>query len=168
MSQKPKLIILRGPSGAGKSTVAKALFAGAQKPTVLIEQDHYRFIFKPAGGQVNSRAIHKMIKDNVLVALKDGYDVIMEGIFNVNAYAQTFREIFAGHPANNFVFTFDISFEETLKRHRTKPNKDAWSESDMKDWYHPKDFLGYDFEYVISEESSEEQIKQLIKRVTQL
>lgn len=48
-----KLIILRGPSGSGKSTVAKMLFDGAVRRTALIEQDHYRFIFKPPGVAAN-------------------------------------------------------------------------------------------------------------------
>lgn len=160
-----KLIILRGPSGAGKSTVAKELFKEAKKPTVLIEQDYYRFIFKPAGGKVNSKTIHHMIKPNVLIALQDNYDVILEGIFNVKSYKKTFKEIFAVHKSDNYIFTFDVSFEETLRRHRTKPNKDEWSETDMKNWYHPKDFMGYDFEYIVTEASSEKEIVRKIKEI---
>jgi predicted kinase len=160
---KSKLIILRGPSGAGKSTVAKELFGQAKEPTVLIVQDYYRFIFKPAGGAVNSKAIHDMIKANVLIALEDNYDVILEGIFNVNSYKETFEDIFAVHELENYIFTFDISFEETLRRHRTKPNKDDWTEADMKDWYHPKDFMGYDFEHIVTEDLSEKEIVKSIK-----
>jgi adenylate kinase family enzyme len=160
-----KLIILRGPSGAGKSTAARSLFGQAKKPTVLIEQDYYRFIFKPAGGMVNSKSIHKMIKANVLIALQDNYDVILEGIFNVNSYQETFAEIFAAHTSENYIFTFDISFEETLRRHRKKPNKDEWTEADMKDWYHPKDFMGYEFEHVVAENLSEKEIAKTIKEI---
>jgi uridine kinase len=164
-NEKGKLIILRGPSGAGKSTAAKELFKQAKKPTVLIEQDYYRFIFKPAGGKVNSKSIHKMIKANVLIALQDNYDVILEGIFNVKSYKETFAEIFAVHTSNNYIFTFDVSFEETLRRHRTKPNKDEWSETDMKDWHHPKDFMGYDFEYIVTEDFSERETVKKIKEI---
>jgi adenylate kinase family enzyme len=160
------LIILRGPSGAGKSTVAKELFKQAKKPMVLIGQDYYRFIFKPAGGKANSKSIHQMIKANALIALQDNYDVILEGIFNVKSYKETFAKIFAVHTSDNYVFTFDISFEETLRRHRTKPNKDEWSETDMKDWYHPKDFMGYDFEYIVTEASSAKKTAKKIKEIT--
>ena len=163
-----KLIVLRGPSGAGKSTAARSLFEQAKKPTVLIEQDYYRFIFKPAGGMVNSKSIHKMIKANVLIALQDNYDVILEGIFNVKSYKATFAEIFAVHKSNNYIFTFDVSFEETLRRHRTKPNKDEWTEADMKDWYHSKDFMGYDFEHIVAEDSSEGEIARKIKEIAGL
>ncbi|HEY5153007.1 MAG TPA: AAA family ATPase [Candidatus Saccharimonadales bacterium] len=161
-----KLIILRGPSGAGKSTVAKELFGRAKAPVVLIEQDHYRFIFKPAGGLVNSKTIHRMIKANVLIALEDGYDVILEGIFNVSSYKATFDEIFAVHKTGNCSFMFDVSFDETLRRHRTKPNKDQWSEADMKDWYHPKDYMGYDFEHIITETVSACETVNKIRTIT--
>jgi predicted kinase len=163
-----KLVILRGPSGSGKSTVAKTLFEQAKKPTVLIDQDHYRFIFKPAGGKINSKTIHQMIKGNVLAALKDHYDVILEGILNIRSYKETFEEIFAVHKTQNYIFTFDISFEETLRRHRTKLNKDEWSESDMKEWYKLKDFMGYEFEYKIPENSSKNETINKIKEIVNL
>jgi adenylate kinase family enzyme len=163
-----KLVILRGNSGSGKSTIAKALFEQAKEPTALIEQDHYRFTFKPAGGTLNSKTIHKMIKANVLIALSENYDVILEGIFNVKSWKVIFDEIFEIHPKNNFIFYFDISFEETIKRHRTKPNKDEWSEKDMKDWYNSKDFMNYDFEYVIEEKSTKNETIKKIKETTKL
>ena len=74
-----KLIIVRGPSGSGKSTIAKALFEKAEKPVAFIAQDYYRFMFKPAGGggKYNSSAIHQMIKNDVLIALENRYDVIL-------------------------------------------------------------------------------------------
>ena len=118
-----KFIVLRGPSGSGKSTVARRLFESAKQKTCLIEQDYYRFIFNPAGGgsRPNSDTIHKMIKLNVLAALDDGYDVILEGILSVKSYAELLNDIFRQHPKNNFMFYFDISFEETVRRHHTKP-----------------------------------------------
>jgi adenylate kinase family enzyme len=163
-----KLIILRGNSGSGKSTVAKALFEQVTKPAVLIEQDYYRFIFKPAGGTLNSKTIHKMIKANVLAALKDNYDVILEGIFNVKSWKVIFDEIFEIHPKDNFIFYFDISFEETLRRHRTKPNKNEWSEEDMKSWYNEKDFLNYDFEHTIEEKLSKDETIKIINGITKV
>jgi adenylate kinase family enzyme len=168
MQRNSKLIILRGNSGSGKSTIAKALFEQAKKPTVLIDQDHYRFIFKPAGGTLNSKSIHKMIKANVVLALEDNYDVILEGIFTVKSWKVVFDEIFKKHPEQNYVFYFDISFEETIKRHRTKPNKNEWSEADMKEWYNHKDFMGYDFEYTISEKSTKNDTVKKIKTMTQI
>lgn len=169
--QPPKLIILRGPSGAGKSTVAKILFKDAKRKTALIEQDHYRFMFKPAGGgsKPNSDTIHKMIRDNTLTALGDGYDVILEGILNVRSYGEVLEELFRHHQEENYIFYFDISFEETIKRHtirRTPEHK--FSEADMRGWYPSAHRSGHKFERIVPEQFSVEETIAFIRRTSQL
>src|SRR3989344_5524593 len=121
----PKLIILRGPSGSGKSTIAKIIFDSAKRKTVYIDQDYYRFIFKPSGGgsKSNGATIHKMILHNVVQALQDGYDVILEGILSVKSYGEVLEGIFKKHPKENYIFYFDVSFEETVRRHAMRPAK---------------------------------------------
>lgn len=86
-AETPKLIVLRGPAGSGKSTTAKLLLNNATRKTCLIEQDYYRFIFRPYanGSKANSAAIHSMIKSNMLIALNEGYDVIVEGILKTKS-----------------------------------------------------------------------------------
>lgn len=137
MARKTKLIILRGPSGAGKSTVAKLLFDKAKNKTTLIEQDYYRYIFKPAGGgsKPNSSTIHQMIEHNVSAALEDGYDVILEGILSQKSYSKVLEEIFARHPEENYMYYFDISLPETFRRHKTRQVSQDFTENDMKEWY---------------------------------
>jgi adenylate kinase family enzyme len=160
-----KLVILRGNSGSGKSTVAKALFEQAKRPAALIGQDQYRFNLKPAGGTLGSKTMQKMVKASVLAALEDGYDVILEGIFKVKTWKVIFDGIFKEHPKDNYIFYFDISFEETIHRHRTKPNKNEWSEENMKSWFKVKDFLGYDSEYAIDEKSSKNETINKVKEI---
>ena len=154
----PKLIILRGPSGSGKSTVSKILFEKATNKVALIEQDHYRFIFKPAGGgsRANSDTIHKMIKNDTLIALRDGYDVILEGILSVKSYDRVLEEIFISHPSNNFMYYFDISFAETVRRHatRTITRGNSFGEEDMREWYPVAHKSDHPLERVIPESSS--------------
>ena len=159
-----KLVILRGPSGSGKTSTAKLLFKQMKEPAVHIQQDPYRFIFKPEGYGKNSETIHQMIKSNVLIALENGYDVIVDGIFTVKSYKDTFDELFAEHKTENYMFTFDISFEETVRRHAFK-NTDAWGEKEMREWYVPKDFMGYDFETIIPESSVQEETIAQIKKI---
>ncbi len=168
MTQRvPKLIILRGPSGSGKSTVAKKLFERAKAKVCLIQQDHYRFIFRPAGGgkKLNSGTIHKMIKDNVLTALNEGYDVILEGILSVGAYTEVLDEIFESHPKNNYMFYFDISFEETIRRYTTKSHqiKKEFNEKDMRGWYPFAHRSNHQLEVIITETSSlEESVRKIL------
>lgn len=153
-----KLIILRGPSGSGKSTVAKALLGSATRKTCLIEQDYYRFIFRPRenGSKANSATMHKMIKENVLTAFNDGYDVILEGILSAKSYANDLNEIFSKHPTENHLFYFDISLEETIRRHRTRPSRNTptYAESDLRTFYQGVYDSVHENEKIISESSS--------------
>ncbi len=164
-----KLIILRGPSGAGKSTISKRLFESAKRNTALIEQDQYRFMFSPPGGELNSKTIHEMILQNTLTALRDGYDVILEGILNVRSYGKTFETLIREHPTQNYLFYFDVSFNETIRRHRTRlaKGKFKFTEKDMEGWYKPRDITGYDCEHIISEQSSLEETVAKITQITQ-
>lgn len=162
-----KLIILRGPSGSGKSTTSKILFKKATRKISLIEQDHYRFIFKPAGGD---KTIHKMIKSDTLLALQDGYDVILEGILGVKSYDKILEEIFAAHPNNNFMYYFDISFEETVRRHatRTITRGSGFDENDMREWYPAAYKSNHRLEQIIPESNSLETTVRKILSETKL
>lgn len=165
----PKLIVLRGPSGSGKSTVAKMLFDGAQRRTVLIDQDHYRFIFKPAGGgsKPNSDTIHKMIEGNTLIALSDGYDVILEGILSVKSYSKVLDDIFAEHPTENYMFYFDISLEETVRRHNIrKTAQHHFGEEEMREWYPVAHRSNHKLEQIIPEKFTLEETISFIKKAS--
>ncbi len=165
----PKLIVLRGPSGSGKSTVAKAIFKDAQRRIALIDQDYYRFIFKPAGGgsKPNSDTIHKMIKTNTLIALADGYDVILEGILSVKSYAEVLDDIFAQHPQENYMFYFDISFEETIRRHNIrKTDEHRFGEEDMREWYPVAHRSNHKLEQIIPEEFTLDETIDFIKKTS--
>jgi adenylate kinase family enzyme len=165
----PKLIVLRGPSGSGKSTIAKALFKDAKRRTVLIDQDHYRYIFKPAGGgnKPNSDAIHKMIKANTLIALSDGYDVILEGILSVKSYANVLDDIFEQHPQENYMFYFDVSFEETVRRHDIrKTDEHRFGEAEMRAWYPAAHRSNHKLEKIIPEEFTFNETLDFVKKIS--
>ena len=44
-----------------------------------------------------------------------------------------------------------MPFEETLKRHQTKPNCNDFGEEEMQKWWREKDYLGFIKESVIEE-----------------
>ena len=156
-----KLIVLRGPSGSGKSSIAKAVRAAQSEPMAYIEQDYWRRTVLKEKDVIDGLNI-QLIKQVVLFSLENSYDVIMEGIFDKNRYQKMFEELISLHPQENYFFYFDISFEETLRRHETKPNKDEFGEKEMKAWYKEKDFLECVSEEVISERTTMEgSIKQI-------
>ena len=169
--KQTKFIILRGPSGSGKSTVSKLLFESASNKIALIEQDYYRFVFKPAGGgsKPNSDAIHEMIKQNVITALNHGYDVILEGILSVKSYNEILDSIFSVHPQSNFMYYFDISFEETIRRHGTRPDKmQEFSAEDMREWYPASHRSNHTLENIIPESYTVDDTLKKILTDTQL
>lgn len=165
MYKIPKLIVLRGPSGAGKSTVAKAIRDYYGYPMAYIEKDYLRRIIlkeKDIDGGLHI----EFIKRTILFILENNRDVIVEGIFSAKRYENIFKEILAIHPENNYFFYFDVSLEETIKRHQTKPNKDEFGEKELREWYKIKDYLVLINEDIISEESAlEDSVKQIISSI---
>jgi predicted kinase len=157
---------------SSKSTVAKALFKSAARKACLIEQDYYRFIFRSRedGSKENSATIHKMIKDNVLIALNDGYDVILEGILASKSYVDDLREIISKHPTENYLFYFDIGIEETLRRHQTRPtrNTSTYTEGDLRTFY-PETYIPvHENERIISEASSADETLAYVIKVCKI
>lgn len=168
--KKPKLIVFRGPSGSGKSSTAKAIqleLAVKNKKISYVEQDYLRRIVlkeKDVAGGFNK----KFIQEVVLFLLRSQYDVLLEGIFDRSRYEKMFQEIIQIHPSENFFFYFDISLEETIRRHQTKLNKNDFGEKEMRSWYKEKDFLEYIQETIIMENSSQEDTIRTVKLVSQL
>jgi predicted kinase len=159
-----KLIILRGNSGSGKSTVAKSIAQSADHKIAIIDADAYRV------DMLFPKPIHKddfaeLMQHNVLYCLNKGYDVIWDSIFHAN---DRNREYLGNvlknlHPADNFIFNFKTSFEETALRHATRHKSNDFDIDAMKEWYQPNEELGYDFEYTIPESSSLNETVSFIK-----
>lgn len=103
----------------------------------------------------NAATIHRMIEHNVMAALDDGYDVILEGILSVRSYGLVVDRLFTAGVSESFLYSFDVRVEETLRRHRTRATLDiSFSENDMRDWYPHAHLWGHHLERVIPESAS--------------
>lgn len=153
MTERPKLIILRGNSGSGKSSIARELRLKMGYGTALVEQDYIRRILLREREKPNLPNI-ELIDLNVRFALGHGYNVVLEGIFNNKNYGEMLRRLVAENPDNTYVYYFDISLEETLRRHETKPNSHEFGEELIRELFTPKDFLGIENERTISESAT--------------
>ncbi|GEM45958.1 kinase [Deinococcus cellulosilyticus] len=136
----PKLMVLRGNSGSGKSTTARALREKLGRGVAWIEQDHFRRIVLrehdlPGGVNIG------LIDLNVRYALSHGYHVILEGIFHRERYAEMLTQLYRDHPAQSFFYYFDLDFEETVRRHATRPQATEFTPEMMQTWYTRKDLL---------------------------
>ncbi len=156
-----KLIVIRGPSGSGKSTASVLLRSRLDTPTALIGQDYLRRIVLKEPDVPNGDN-HDLIKQVVLFALDRGYTVILEGIFDAERYEHMFEEILEQHPNDNAFFYLDVSLMETLCRHETKPDKHAFGETEMRQWFKSKDLLDCQSEIVIPELNS---VEVLVDRI---
>ncbi len=157
-----KLIILRGNSGSGKSTLAREIREQSQKPNkvALVGQDYLRRIVLKEKETEGTNNI-ELIKEVAEFALFHDYDVILEGIFFSGRYTKMLKSLIKKVP-NHFVYYLDVSLEETIRRHKTKPESVEFGEKEMRSWYKDKDLLGVDGEIIVEENSS---LQETVERV---
>lgn len=109
-----------------------------------------------------------MIKNDTLAALKDGYDVILEGILSVRSYGEVLEDILTEHPAENYTFYFDVSLEETLRRHATRLLKAdrGFGGNDMREWYPATHRSDHKLEQIIPGTFSIDETIRLIRQAS--
>ncbi|MDE5866870.1 MAG: kinase [Lachnospiraceae bacterium] len=152
-----KLIILRGNSGSGKTTVAKELQNRFGRNTMIISQDMVRReILKVKDGE-NTQAI-PLMKELLIYGNNHSDVVILEGIMYADWYKPLFELAVRLYGSNIYAYYFDLTFEETLKRHQTKPNCHEFGEEAMRRWWREKDFSDILNEVSITAEKSMESI----------
>ena len=127
-------IVLRGPSGSGKSTIADAIKERAKLGTIIIGQDYFNHVlFKNMHD--DHGLIPRLIGDMAKSALHAGYNVILEGIFRKEKYERMIHEISTSFSGSTFVYYFDISPEETKRRHAMRNKSRLFGEAEMLEWY---------------------------------
>lgn len=142
-----KLIILRGLSGSGKSSIAKQIQAKSNRNMIIIEQDYFRNELLKEKGEMR-KASAEMIEQTVLIALKYGYDVILEGILNIKHYKNLFDNVFKEHPTNNYMYFLDVDIEETIKRHKAREKSEEFDETELRSWARSASPTGFNFEVI--------------------
>lgn len=158
-----RLIVIRGNSGSGKTTIAKKLheflqphYARDTNGVMLVSQDVIRRDILRTKDTPENPSI-QMIKDTAIYGHNIGYDVIIEGILVRERYGFMLHELI-GIFDDAFVYYFDISLEETFKRHKTKPNSHEFGEDLIRKWYVKKDTLGTPGEKLFTDKDSEDEI----------
>ncbi|TDM02470.1 kinase [Macrococcus carouselicus] len=159
----PRLIILRGNSASGKTSTAQLLQEELGEGTMLVSQDVVRRQMLRVKDQVGSISTD-LLETLVHFGMENCQYVILEGILTNRKHGDMLRELYQRYNPEVYVFYFDISFEETLKRHRFK--NVTFGEDEMKRWYLEKDVLSIDSEKLITDEWSQEEIvASIIKEV---
>ncbi|WP_291583083.1 kinase [Clostridium sp. UBA6640] len=161
MDKLIKLIILRGNSGSGKTTTGKALQKKFGHGTMLISQDVVRreMLFVKDGPDTEAS---KLLNELALYGKKHCNIVILEGILNSEWYRKLFENLLDEFGDQIFAYYFDIPFEETLNRHKQKPNAHEFGENEMRRWWNEKDLLGIIPEVCLNKELSLNEIVDMI------
>jgi len=148
----PKLIILRGNSGSGKTTVAWRLQERLGPNTMRISHDMVRMeilhVWSREGVQRSLPLMIELLK----YGRRHSEFTIMEGILPAKEYAPLFEAAVSEYGGDIFAYYYDIPFEETLRRHSTKPNRSDFGEEEMRRWWQEKDYLDIIRETIFGEE----------------
>lgn len=142
-TNKCKLILLRGNSGSGKTTLAHMLQRKLGRGTLVISQDVIRRDMLWARDTKDGPAVPLLI-NLVQYGRQHCEYVILEGILFSEIYEVLFRCIQSEYSAEDIhAYYYDIPFEESLRRHETKPNRADFGSEAMRDWWKEKDYIGY-------------------------
>ncbi|GIE94654.1 AAA family ATPase [Paractinoplanes rishiriensis] len=148
--RRGRLVVLRGNSGSGKTTTARELRRRHPGRFVWIEQDNIRRTIIDEDGLAQRPLTVDMIECCARLALAGGRDVIVEGILDAARYGSMLHALHAEHPS---VFCyFALTFDETARRHATRPLADAFGVQEMARWYRADDRLSDVPEVVIGAE----------------
>ena len=163
MTPSHPLIILRGNSGCSKTSTARLLQRQLGDGTMLVSQDVVRREILRVKDIENNPAI-QLIYDLCMYGNNVGYTVILEGILSNKKYGAMLHRLLDDFQGEKLIYYFDVSFEETVRRHATKPNAHEFGESEMRQWWKDQDVLNVPGEQRIGEQLSQAEIVDLIHR----
>ncbi len=159
-----KLIILRGNSGSGKSSAARELQQKFGRGTLIIPQDTVRREMLYARDGADTKALPLLI-DLLEYGKKTCEVTILEGILYSEWYRPLFQRALEEYGQENiYAYYYDLPFEETLRRHATKPIRSKFGEEAMRRWWNEKDFIGIIPEEILREDIS---LSDAVERIYQ-
>jgi hypothetical protein len=87
-----------------------------------------------AGDEVGGHAT-ALIDLTARFALDRGFNVVLEGILNADWYTEVLLRLIENHRGISRCYLYDLSFDETVRRHGTKPVASAFGVSALKKWW---------------------------------
>jgi predicted kinase len=135
------VIVIRGASGSGKSTLAAQLQRRSGWPPAVLGQDHFRRSVhweRHDAGHADGMEHAALLEVAATHCLAAGHNVVLEGIFQADRYSEMLERL--ARAADDARFSaFDLSLEETVRRHEGRPEASEVSPVQMRQWY-----LGWD------------------------
>lgn len=130
----PLLVVIRGNSASGKSTVATAVQRRFERgECAVVAQDAVRRQMLREFDEPGAFNI-RLIEQIATACLQEDLVVIVEGILDSRKYGPMLKRLTDNAPQSLF-YAFDLTFEETLRRHATRPQAASIPEALLADWY---------------------------------
>ncbi len=148
-----RLAVLRGNSASGKSTTAQEVRRRVGRGVAWVEQDYLRRTLLREHDRPGLPNIG-LIDQTVRYALDHGYHVVLDGILYSPTYGAMVRQLIADHVGQTGVYYFQIPFDETVRRHESKPLRTVVTAEQLRQWYQPCDLLGVPGEQIIDHTST--------------
>jgi len=152
-TEQTRLIVVRGNSGSGKSSVAGALREVYGRGIAVVSQDNIRRTIlrdRDRPGTANIGLIDQVAR----YSLEHGFHVVIEGILDAGRYGQMLAGLRSAHRGPSHFYYLDVTLDETIRRHATRPQAAEFTPDDMRDWYLRLDLLPSVPERVIGQEST--------------
>ena len=160
-----KLVMLRGNSGSGKTTVAGLLQRKFGHNTLVISQDAVRREMLWVKDGPDNRAL-PLLQTLLLYGKERCEVVVLEGILHSGWYQPLFELAKEAFGEEIYAYYYDLSFEETMLRHRTRDKRDEFGEEAMRRWWLEKEDLDLIREKIFTAEiSAEEAAEQIFQEV---
>ena len=160
----PKLIILRGNSGSGKTSAAMALQERFGPNTMRVSHDMVRMEMLHVRGRLGVEKSLPLMAALLEYGRQNSPVTILEGILPTEDYVPLFQKALALFGRENVsAYYYDLPFEETLRRHKTKSGAN-FGEEDMRSWWQEGDYLPMLEETRLPPELSLEEAVELIYR----
>lgn len=150
------------PSGAGKSSTARLLRDHLGRGVALIEQDYLRRIVLKERDVPGGTGI-ELISMAARFPLDRGWHMFLEGIMPGERYAGMLGDLRDDHLGRSLFYYLDVSWDETLRRHQTRPQADEFGVGEMRSWYCPQDQLGFAEERIIPQaQAPDESMRRIL------
>jgi predicted kinase len=160
-SESTRLVVLRGNSASGKSSVAAEIRTRYGRGIAIVGQDNLRRVVLREHDKPNAANIG-LIDLTARYALDHGFHVVVEGILYAGHYGDMLTALCDDHQGTTRLYYLHVPFEETLRRHATKPQASEYGQTEMASWYRELDLLPGGIERIVSAETSLDGTVQLI------
>lgn len=158
-SASTRLVVIRGDAASGKTTTSIALRPRLGTRVALIQQDHVRReVLHNIDRRQRSHDASVMIVTAARQALDLGYDVILDGIFNLRDYAGPFELLHGEHRGTTRFYQFDVGLDETLRRHAARPLGNVVGVDKIREWHDGWQPLPWYEEHRIGAESTTDDV----------